>query len=104
MDAKLISPRKGLEGLNDAQRTAAEHYAGPLLVVAGAGTGKTKTLAARVARLIEGGADPNRIFLLPSLGVQRRRCCAALAGWLGNLWRSRCRVVPSTRSPNGSCG
>jgi hypothetical protein len=82
MDAKLISPQGSLDGLNEAQRSAAEHYSGPLLVVAGAGTGKTKTLAARVARLIEGGADPNRIFLLPSLGVQPRRCCVALGAWL----------------------
>jgi DNA helicase-2/ATP-dependent DNA helicase PcrA len=64
MDAKVISPERGLDGLNEAQRSVIEHHAGPLLVVAGAGTGKTKTLAARVARLIKGGADPNRIFLL----------------------------------------
>jgi DNA helicase-2/ATP-dependent DNA helicase PcrA len=35
-----------------------------LLVIAGAGTGKTMTLAARVARLVQGGADPNRLMLL----------------------------------------
>src|SRR6516162_478233 len=64
MDAKLTSPERGVDGLNETQRSSAEHYSGPLLVVAGAGTGKTKTLAARVARLIEGGTDPNRMFLL----------------------------------------
>jgi DNA helicase-2/ATP-dependent DNA helicase PcrA len=53
-----------LSSLNPAQRQAAEHHSGPLLVIAGAGTGKTKTLAARVARLIESGADPSRILLL----------------------------------------
>src|SRR5262249_56398046 len=53
-----------LAGLNPNQRAAAEHVAGPLLVIAGAGTGKTKTLAARVAALIRGGAAPNRILLL----------------------------------------
>src|SRR5436305_1420487 len=57
-------PLDFLKELNPAQRTAAEHFAGPLLVVAGAGTGKTKTLAARVAALIHGGADPGRILLL----------------------------------------
>jgi len=51
-------------GLNAEQRAAAAHVAGPLLVIAGAGTGKTKTLAARVAALIEGGADPASILLL----------------------------------------
>ena len=51
-------------GLNDAQERAAGHGAGPLLVVAGAGTGKTRTLVHRVARLIERGARPERILLL----------------------------------------
>src|SRR5215510_13211565 len=53
-----------LEVLNANQRAAAEHIAGPLLVIAGAGTGKTKTLAARVAALIQGGTDPCSILLL----------------------------------------
>lgn len=56
--------------LNDRQREAVEHglasdeERGPLLVIAGAGTGKTKTLASRVARLVQTGADPQRILLL----------------------------------------
>jgi ATP-dependent DNA helicase UvrD/PcrA len=56
--------RDFLSSLNDNQRQAAEHGSGALLVVAGAGTGKTKTLAARVASLIERGADPTSILLL----------------------------------------
>ena len=55
--------------LNEEQRAAVEHDIGvaaprPLLVVAGAGSGKTNTLAHRVARLIQSGADPQRILLL----------------------------------------
>lgn len=50
--------------LNDAQRAAVEHRGAPLLVIAGAGTGKTMTLAARVAKLVLDGADPNRLLLL----------------------------------------
>jgi DNA helicase-2/ATP-dependent DNA helicase PcrA len=50
--------------LNEAQRRAVEHGDGPLLIVAGAGTGKTATLAHRVAHLVAGGADPRRILLL----------------------------------------
>ncbi len=50
--------------LNTVQRAAVAHNGGPLLIVAGAGTGKTRTLVARVIRLIEQGADPNRILLL----------------------------------------
>jgi DNA helicase II / ATP-dependent DNA helicase PcrA len=50
--------------LNPEQRTAVEHEGGPLLVVAGAGSGKTWTLACRVARLVERGTPPQRILLL----------------------------------------
>jgi hypothetical protein len=59
-----------LSKLNPEQRRAAEYgvgagtKAGPLLVIAGAGSGKTNTLAHRVAHLIVGGADPRRILLL----------------------------------------
>jgi DNA helicase-2/ATP-dependent DNA helicase PcrA len=60
-----------LAELNEAQRAAVEHGAGeaqadprPLLVIAGAGSGKTSTLAHRVAHLIARGADPQRILLL----------------------------------------
>ncbi|MEZ5377387.1 MAG: ATP-dependent helicase [Acidimicrobiales bacterium] len=53
-----------LDDLNDRQRDAATHDGAPLLIVAGAGTGKTKTLVSRVIRLIDDGADPNRILLL----------------------------------------
>jgi DNA helicase II / ATP-dependent DNA helicase PcrA len=61
-----------LENLNPEQRQAVEHgfadhacaAVGPLLVIAGAGSGKTNTLAHRVAHLIVGGADPGRILLM----------------------------------------
>src|SRR3954464_2787046 len=60
-----------LESLNPQQREAATHGTGesagdlrPLLVIAGAGSGKTNTLAHRVANLIRHGADPQRMMLL----------------------------------------
>ena len=53
-----------LAGLNPRQREAAMHGDSPLLIVAGAGTGKTATLVHRVAWLIAGGVDPGRILLL----------------------------------------
>ena len=53
-----------LEGLNTEQRDAVVHGAGSMLIIAGAGTGKTRTLAARVAHLIERGVHPDRILLL----------------------------------------
>ncbi len=60
-----------LSPLNPHQRDAVEHgtgldgpVAGPLLVIAGAGSGKTNTLAYRVAHLVLKGADPHRVLLL----------------------------------------
>ena len=61
-----------LDGLNDQQRQAVEHGVAPsdttpgppLLVIAGAGSGKTNTLAHRVAHLLMNGADPRRILLM----------------------------------------
>src|SRR6476620_9662737 len=50
--------------LNPAQRRAADADDRPLLIIAGAGTGKTQTLAHRVAALIARGADSRRILLL----------------------------------------
>ena len=50
--------------LNPEQAAAATHGDGPLLIIAGAGTGKTRTLVYRVAHLIERGVSPDRILLL----------------------------------------
>jgi DNA helicase-2/ATP-dependent DNA helicase PcrA len=75
MATVLETPKasRWLDGLNTAQRAAATHgkadakgvwSAGPLLVIAGAGTGKTNTLAHRVAHLILNGVAPERLLLL----------------------------------------
>lgn len=53
-----------LDELNPEQKRAVTHEDGPLLVVAGAGTGKTRTLAYRVAYLVATGVNPGRILLL----------------------------------------
>ncbi|MEY2460731.1 MAG: ATP-dependent helicase UvrD/PcrA [Acidimicrobiaceae bacterium] len=50
--------------LTDQQRAAVDHPGGHLLIVAGAGTGKTTTLASRLAALVERGTAPERILLL----------------------------------------
>ena len=52
------------EKLNPRQREAAQADGRPLLIIAGAGTGKTNTLAHRVAHLVLNGVDPQRVLLL----------------------------------------
>jgi len=72
LDSPLTRLHEALERLNPSQRQAVLHGAdddngdgaGALLVVAGAGSGKTNTLAHRVASLIAHGADPQRLLLL----------------------------------------
>src|SRR4030088_69416 len=70
MTIPLPSATAYLDSLNPEQRRAVEHGAAgpgpfvPLLVIAGAGSGKTNTLAHRVAHLIVNGADPRRILLM----------------------------------------
>lgn len=83
-----------LEGLNSEQRDAVAHGDGPMLIIAGAGTGKTRTLAARVAHLIDQGIQPERILLL----TFTRRASAEMLRRAGALIedRSAGRVVGGT--------
>jgi len=70
-----------LDELNAPQRQAATHPGGPVLVIAGAGSGKTKTLACRVAWLIRQGTAPDRILLL----TFTRRAAAEMLGRAGRV-------------------
>ncbi|HEV8312754.1 MAG TPA: ATP-dependent helicase [Burkholderiaceae bacterium] len=88
MAAVLTPPADPFATLNDQQRAAVEHGDAPLLVIAGAGSGKTMTLAARVARLVLAGADPQRLLLLTfsrraALEMERRvgRVLHQALGW-----------------------
>lgn len=69
------------EGLNDAQRRAVDHREGPLLISAGAGTGKTRTLVSRLARLLDDGVPPERVLLV----TFSRRAAAELTNRAGHL-------------------
>lgn len=80
-----------LADLNEEQRAAVLHGDDPLVLVAGAGSGKTTTLAARVARLVLDGADPRRILLV----TFSRRAAAELAR------RTALRVHQALRLPPG---
>jgi len=78
------------DALNHPQRRAATHTGGPLLVLAGAGSGKTRVLTARIAYLIERGTDPERILALTFTNRAARemtsRLRARLGRSLGDLW------------------
>jgi DNA helicase-2/ATP-dependent DNA helicase PcrA len=69
--------------LNEAQHEAATTLTGPVLVIAGAGSGKTRTLVYRVARLVESGVNPAQVLLLTftrKAAEEMLRRAAALVG------------------------
>ncbi|HET9478399.1 MAG TPA: UvrD-helicase domain-containing protein, partial [Pyrinomonadaceae bacterium] len=75
--------------LNEAQFKAVTTTEGPLLIVAGAGTGKTRTLVYRVARLVEMGVKPESILLL----TFTRRAAASMLTRAAALADARCQRV-----------
>ena len=84
-------PAPWLDELNERQRAAVVHGDGPLLVIAGAGSGKTRTLACRVARLIDDGTGPDRILLLTftrraAAEMLRRAGALSSEGVAGRVW------------------
>jgi DNA helicase-2/ATP-dependent DNA helicase PcrA len=100
-----------LAALNPAQRDAVLHFEGPLLVVAGAGSGKTKVLTTRIARLVDQhGVDPNRIlavtFTNKAAGEMWERVTRLLGAaptgmWIGTFHAVGARLLRANAARTG---
>jgi len=82
---------KFLDALNEAQRNAALHKDGPSMVIAGAGSGKTRVLTYRIAHLIENGVDSFSILALTFTNKAAREMKSRIGALVGeseakNLW------------------
>jgi DNA helicase II / ATP-dependent DNA helicase PcrA len=101
-DPAPSSPPDPLAELNAQQREAVTHGTGedgdtrPLLVIAGAGSGKTNTLAHRVANLIRHGADPQRMLLL----TFSRRAAQEMERRVGGVLQRALGLPPTQSLPN----
>ncbi len=83
--------RDYLKDLNEAQRIAVEYLGGPMMVIAGAGSGKTRVLTYKVAYLIDSGMDPYRILALTFTNKAAREMKERVVTLLGsheanNIW------------------
>ena len=91
-----------LGDLTDAQRRAVTHDGGPLRILAGAGTGKTTTLSARVAWLLATGTPPERLLLLTFTRRAARQMLARTASRMTAAGFDRASGSPAGRVTGGT--
>lgn len=98
--AKHLSPDEILAPLTDAQREAATHVNGPLLILAGAGSGKTRVVTHRIAYLISEGIRPRQILALTftnkaaeEMQLRLDRLVPQQQVWMGTFHRFCARLL-----------
>ena len=90
----VVAEKFDIRKLNPAQRQAVETLRGPVLILAGAGTGKTRTVTCRMAHLIEKGANPSGLLALTFTNKAANEMADRVAGLVDR--RAARRMTVST--------